>query len=96
MIPEWTLERFTGHLDDWIAREHPPDAVVIVVTAWLLSRFDDPYPGMQRERGFPNLWFGQIPESRHGDGQVVVCSYWIEESTRTVRCDSIATLNMPV
>ena len=25
-----------------------------------------------------------------------MCSYWIEESTRTVRCDSIATLNMPV
>lgn len=96
MNPEWTLEGFGDRLDEWKDREQPPDDVVIVVTHWALSRFDDPYSGMQREPGFPNLWFGVIPESEHGPGQVVVCSYWVEESTRTVRCDSIATLNMPV
>jgi hypothetical protein len=93
---EWTLEGFLDRLDGWIAQEHPPDNVVLVVTHWLLSRFDDPYLGMQREPGFDNLWFGPVPESEHGQGQVAVCSYWIQESTRTVRCDNIATLNLPV
>lgn len=96
MNPEWTLEGFLDRFDDWKAREQPPDVLVIVVAHWLLSRFDDPYSGMQRQPGFPNLWFGAIPESEHGLGRVVVCSYWVEESTRTVRCDSFATLNLPV
>ena len=50
-----------------------------MVTHWLLSRFDDPYLGMQREPGFPNLWFGPS-RIQYGQGQVAVCSYWIEES----------------
>jgi hypothetical protein len=27
---------------------------------------------------------------------VVVCSYWVHEGQRTVRCDSVATLNVPI
>ena len=96
MNPGWTLDGFEDRLDGWATREQPPEDIVIVVWHWVLSRFDDPYSGMQRQPGFPNLWFGAIPESEHDPGQVVVCSYWVEESTRTVRCDSIATLNMPV
>jgi hypothetical protein len=61
----------------------------------VLSRFDDPYQGVHREPGFENLWYGAVPETRHDGDQVVVCSYWIEERTRTVRCDSIATLGLP-
>jgi hypothetical protein len=94
--PEWTLVGFLDRLDSWKDQENPPDDVVIVVSHWMLSRFDDPYPGMQRQPDFPNLWFGPVPESQHGQGRVVVCSYWVEESTHTVRCDSFATLNMPL
>lgn len=96
MNSEWKLEGFEDSLDNWAAQEHAPSELVMVVTHWVLSRFDDPYLGVQREPGFANLWFGAVPESRHGDGQVVVCSYWITESTRTVQCNSFAALNLPL
>ena len=53
------------------------------VTEWILTRYDDPYEGVRREEGFPNLWFGIVV--RTGDA-AVVCSYWIEESRHVVRC----------
>ncbi|MGH3975205.1 MAG: hypothetical protein ACRDS9_18025, partial [Pseudonocardiaceae bacterium] len=56
------------------------------VMAWILTRYDDPYQGVRRERDLPNLWFGRVPNSYHGSGQVVICSYWIEEFSHTVRC----------
>jgi hypothetical protein len=61
-----------------------------------MTRYDDPYKGVRRAHGFPNLWFGVVPESDDGKGQVVVCSYWIEEAARRVRCDSFATLSLPI
>jgi hypothetical protein len=91
----WTLEDFEPRLDQWIEMEKPSDNLRILVTAWVLSRFDDPYAGVRREPDFDNLWFGPVPGSLQ-EGRVVVCSYWIFEASRTVRCDSIATLNLPV
>ena len=41
-------------------------------------------------------WFGAVPDTDDGLGHVVVCSYWIEETRRAVRCDSFATLNLPL
>ena len=91
----WTLEDFEVRLDQWIELENPSYDLRIVVTAWVLSRFDDPYAGVRREPDFDNLWFGPVPGSVHR-GHVVVCSYWIHEAQRTVRCDSVATLNLPI
>ena len=91
----WVLEDFEARLDQWIEVESPADNLRILVTAWVLSRFDDPYAGVHREPDFGNLWFGPVPGSVH-EGRVVVCSYWIYEAERTVRCDSIATLNLPI
>lgn len=68
----------------------------MIVTAWVLTRYDDPYQGVRRESGFPNLWFGVVPDTDDGSGHVVVCSYWIAESTRTVRCDNFGTLSRPL
>lgn len=66
------------------------------MTSWILTRLEDPYEGLQREGGFPNLWFGRIPGSYQPlDGTVVVCSLWIVESSRSVRCDRIGTLSIP-
>jgi len=62
----------------------------------VLTRYDDPYQGVRRESGFPNPWFGVIPGSLHGADRVVVCSYWIFDSSRTVSCDSFATLPLPI
>lgn len=99
-VPEpsgsWRLAGFLDRIDEWAARENPPADLRLRVTAWVLSRFDDPYQGVQREAGFPNLWYGEIPGTAHGHAQIVVCSYWIVEREHTVRCDSIATLSYPL
>jgi uncharacterized phage-associated protein len=71
-----------------------PDNLEYTVTAWILTRYDDPYQGVRRETRYPNLWFGAIPNTGHGLGYVVGCAYWIDESARTVQCDSFATLSL--
>lgn len=93
--PAWRLVSFVERLDSWIELEAPPDDVRQLVTAWIFTRMDDPFEGARREPNFENLWFAVIPGSIHGPMSVVGCSYWIEVSTRTVRCDSIATLSHP-
>ncbi|WP_020518704.1 hypothetical protein [Catelliglobosispora koreensis] len=94
-LDTWKLEGFLDRLDAWVAREAPPDELRVLVTAWIMSRYDDPYQGVQRERDFENLWFGPIPGSVTKSGTVVVCAYWIKERNRKVRCESFATLPVP-
>lgn len=94
--PLWTLERFEREFDLWLARSVVPVELALVVGSWLMSRSDDPYHGVRRADGFENLWHGIIPDSADGHGRVVVCSYWIFEATRVVRCNSIAQLGTPV
>lgn len=92
----WTLAAFEDRLDAWIAQDEPDAELRALVTAWILSRFEDPYDGVVREPGFPNLWYGAIPGSLHQTEYVVVCAYWIYEGTRTVVCESFASLSLPV
>ncbi|MCK9921237.1 hypothetical protein MXD61_04850 [Frankia sp. AgPm24] len=91
----WTLVNFVERLDLWIDVEAPSDELRRLVTSWIFTRTDDPYQGVRREAGFPNLWFGAIPRSARGE-QVVCCSYWIEDGAHRVVCDSFGTLNRPV
>ena len=91
----WDLENFLEAFDVWSAREDPPADVRAAVLAWVFSRADDPYAGVQREAGFSNLWFGPVPRTVLR-GTVVACSYWVEEQRRAVRCDSLATLSLPL
>lgn len=95
-VRPWRLEGFLDRLDAWAEREAPSDDLRLVVTAWVMTRYDDPYKGVRREKGFPNLWFGAVPNTDDHGSTVVACSYWIEESSRTVRCDSFATLGLPL
>jgi hypothetical protein len=95
---DWELAKFVERLDLWEKTEPASAAlgdVRLAVTRWIMNRCSDPYEGARREPGFDNLWFTSIPGTLH-DGQVVCCSYWIEETTRTIRCDLISTLNWPV
>ena len=86
----WHLADFEAKLDAWIDLEHPDEDVRFIVTEWILTRFSDPYQGVRREPGFPNLWFGAVPETVRA-GSVVVCSYWLMESERRLRCNGFAT-----
>lgn len=92
----WVLEGFERCLDEWIERDHPSEELSYVVTEWVLSRAENPYVGVRREPGFENLWFGAVARSGDERGRAVACAYWVEESTRTVKCDSIATLGQPI
>lgn len=57
----WRLENFIERLDAWIAVENPSEYVRIIVTEWVVTRFDNPYKDVSRQPDFPNLWFGPIP-----------------------------------
>jgi len=95
---EWQLIGFDEWLEIWELNEPASgalDALRFVVISWILSRGDDPYKDAQPDPAAPGLWFAEIPGSYH-DGQVVVCTYWIEETTHTVRCIMLGTLSWPV
>jgi hypothetical protein len=92
----WQLSNFGDCLERWIELEQPPEYIRLIVTEWLLTRIDDAYVGVRRQPELGNLWFGTVPGTLDPTRHVVACSYWIDESTRTVRCDSIATLSFPV
>jgi len=62
-VRPWTLEGFLERLDAWAELESPKNDLLLIVTAWVMTRYDDPYQGIRRKNGFPNLWFGAIPNS---------------------------------
>lgn len=95
-VPPWTLDNFIERFDAWVELESPKDDLRCVVMAWVMTRIDDPYQGVRREPGFANLWVGPIPNTADGSGNVVTCSYWIDESRRIVRCDNFGTLSLPL
>lgn len=92
----WKLERFPETLNIWIDICSPSSELRRIVRTWVVTRYEDPYEGMRREPDIDNLWYGVVPGSNDGYGNVVVCSYFIVESTRTVRCNSCTTLSLPV
>ena len=94
-ILPWQLVNFEDSLDHWILLESPDDDLRLVVTAWVLTRMDDPYQGVHREPGFANLWFGGIPDSVQA-GRIVVCSYFIVDKQRLLNCNGFATLRLPL
>lgn len=92
----WRLIGFEDRLDEWQRNESADEDLLLIILPWIMSRFEDPYQGMKREPEFENLWFGPVPHTYDGQGNVVVCSYWIEEAGHSVRCDSFATLALPL
>lgn len=94
----YTLQGFKEWMEIWEKNE-PISAVStdrrIAVLAWMVSRGADPYAGARREDVAPNCWLAKIPGTFHG-GQMVVCTYFIYEETRTVRCDMLTTLALPI
>lgn len=97
-MPEalWRLDRFLSEFDLWTAREQPTDDLRVLVMEWIVGRQDDPYRGVRRAPQFENLWHGALPGSDDGTGNVVACSYWIVETEHLVRCNSFATLGLPL
>ena len=82
----WKLENFAERFDAWADLESPDGDLRCVVLAWVLTRGDDPSEGVRREPDFENLWFGAVPDSQHGSGHVVTCSY---RCSGRRRCSSV-------
>ncbi len=93
--PRWHLKRFIDCLDTWELMEQPDEDLRLTVTAWVFARHEDPFAGVRREPGFDTLWSGVIPGTET-PATAVVCSYFVEVSTRTVTCTGIATLSLPI
>lgn len=94
--PRWRLIGFEERLEEWQRSESADDDLLLIILPWVMSRSEAPYSGMKREPEFDNLWFGPVPNTEDGQGHVVACSYWIEEESHCVRCDSFATLSLPL
>jgi hypothetical protein len=94
-LPEWGLLDFFDCLQRWEQVESPSPELRRTVVDWVWARRDNPYAGVRRQPGFDNLWFGQVPGTLHA-GTVVTCSYFIEESTRIIRCNHILSLSLPL
>ena len=45
LVPSWILKDFLEQLDAWIDTEKPTQDLINHVTAWIMSRADDPYQG---------------------------------------------------
>jgi hypothetical protein len=58
---------------------------------------DDPFEGARREASLPNLWYCKVPGTYEPKTQsAVVCAFTIDEPSRTVTCESFATLGLPL
>jgi hypothetical protein len=96
LLSFWQLIGFEDGLDRWVSIDQPSVDLRFLVTEWVIGRADDPYTGVRRRAEIAsNYWFGIVPGSYEGR-HVIVCGYWIDEQTRSVRCDRIATLALPV
>lgn len=93
--PPWKLENFIERFEAWVQRDSPEDDLRLIVTDWITTRYSTPYQGVDRQVGFDNLWYGHIPNSGDGCGNVVTCSYWIRESSHTVYCNDFSVLSYP-
>lgn len=98
--PSWTLLDFLPRLDAWEDAEQPLDELRVLVTDWIFTRMSDPFDGARRVDGFADYWHVVIPGSAHFDSFAercgVVVLYWIDVPTRSVRCDRIASLSLPI
>lgn len=96
----WTLQDFLLRFDIWAEQEHPLDELRVHVLDWIFSRTSDPYADARRAPGFADYWHAVVPHSEHfddhGERCAVVCHYWLDPTARTVRCDGIASLSLPL
>lgn len=91
----WELDLFETRLDDWIGREHPPEWLQVHLLEWIPTRRINPRDGAHLEAGFENLWAIQVHGSSDGY-RAVLCSYWILDTDRMVRCDNFGWLSLPI
>jgi hypothetical protein len=92
----WAFVRFEEMFESWTKRESPDPATQTRVIDWIRDRRDDPFAGMMRDTGQPNLWFGRVPYTLDSSGTLVTVTYQILMRTRVVRCMLIGRVGLPM
>lgn len=94
---QWQLEGFLPLFDAWVAHEGLEEYgdLPLIVLSWIHSRSRTPYLGVKRDPEIENLWVGKVPGSADNLGRAVLCSYFIYETTSTVRCATLGWLTGP-
>jgi hypothetical protein len=91
----WIPLDFEDRIARWIDRDgFRDDDLRLEVVSWIINQLHDPYDGVKPVASLPGLYQGTIPHTEIR-GTAVLCSYWIDNDARTVRCDNIATLALP-
>lgn len=93
--PQWQLRGFEGAVLRWFEVDNPSANLSLLVTDWWFTRLEDPFAGAKRDGVRDSGWYAQVPGSVVG-GYAVLCSWVVLVSDRTVTCDSIATLSLPI
>jgi hypothetical protein len=92
----WHLVDFEERFNRWLDIEQPDPAVRNAVVEWILNAADDVYAGARRHPEIgSNYWRVNVPRTVQ-DGHIVTCCFWVDEDARTVTCDTIATLSLPL
>lgn len=94
------LERLSHAESPWRLADqgresNPADGIRRRVTSWLLTRQETRMPESSERRGFADLRYGVVPNTWHGGGYMVTCSYWVAPRAMRIRCGSLATLIDP-
>jgi hypothetical protein len=90
---EWELFNAIEALDSWAGREQPSQDLRLIVAEWTFNRHADPFAGMERVEGFPNLWFGEVRGTRDKE-TAVTCTCRISWGNQTVTFDNFTTLHV--
>jgi hypothetical protein len=99
--PFWQLTNFTENLQTLRPSPEMSPQRLHATLAWIRRVEDNPFrPEMSRQADMRHdelgdLYFGPVPGTRNADNSWVVCSYWINEYMRTVRCDGLGILTNP-
>jgi hypothetical protein len=92
----WQLVDFEDRLSRWTDLEQPDPAIRWAVVEGIMAAADNVYAGARRHPEIgSNYWRVNVPKSA-SDEQIVTCCFWVDEETRTVTCDTIATLSLPL
>jgi hypothetical protein len=92
----WIFVRFEELFVSWVQRESPDEGTQVKVIDWIRDRRGDPFAGVLRDTGHPNLWFGRVPSTLDDDGTLVTVTYQILMRTRVVRCMLIGRVGLPM
>ena len=92
----WSPHEFEEYCDAWAAITNPADELHNIVVTWFSTLAENPYhreAELITNEKIPPFWFIRVPNSHDGHGDVVTCTYWINELDHSVRCCNFTSMS---